>query len=458
MANEIVLPELGEGIDQAKVLAVLVSPGDKVRKDQTIIEVETEKATAEVPSDFEGTVSAVHVKEGQDISVGQAILSLEAGDSTAAAPAPKAEPVEVVEMSPAAEVVDAPPPPPPAPAPRPEPAASATATATAPPKVVPIEESYVPAPPSPGKSVAASPSVRRLARELGVDIAEVPGTSEGGRVSNEDVKSYARHLISRRGAPREVQAPVASPTARTQPQLPDFTQWGDVEREPMSAIRRATADHMVNAWSTAPQVTQFDSADITELEVFRKRYGNRVQATGGKLTVTAMAVKIVAGALKKFPQFNSSLDAEAQELVLKQYVHVGVAVDTENGLMVPVIRDADKKNIVEIAEDLQDLAEKARARKISLDALRGGTFSVSNLGGLGTTYFSPIVNWPEVAILGMGRASVQAVHQNGEFVPRKILPMALTYDHRVIDGADAARFLRWIAEALENPMLLALEG
>jgi len=301
-----------------------------------------------------------------------------------------------------------------------------------------------------------------LARELGVDIDLVPGTGAGGRVSAEDVKSYARHLIAQGPPPTPPTAAAPSPSSGTaapeSPALPDFSRWGEIDRVPLSAMRRATAAAMRTAWSEAPQVTQFDKADITDLEAFRARYATRVQAAGAKLTVTAVAVKVVAAALRAFPKFNASIDAPNEDVVFKKYVNVGVAVDTEAGLMVPVIRDADQKSLVAIAAELGELAEKARKRKISLDALRGGCFSVTNLGGLGTTYFSPIIRWPEVAILGMGRAAVEAVHRDGAFVPRKILPLAVTYDHRWIDGADAARFLRWIAEALENPLLMVLEG
>jgi pyruvate dehydrogenase E2 component (dihydrolipoamide acetyltransferase) len=305
--------------------------------------------------------------------------------------------------------------------------------------------------------VAAAPSVRRLARELGVDVTEVVGTGPAGRISMDDVKSHARRLITQ-GARGPAPAAVPAGSPRTAPPLPDFTQWGSVERVPMSAIRRATAEAMTTAWTTVPMVTQFDRADVTELEAFRKRYADRAEQAGAKLTLTAMAVRITAAALNVFPKFNASVDVDSREVIYKMFVNVGVAVDTEHGLMVPVIRDADQKNVIEIATELGDLAERARSRKVSLDELRGGTFSISNLGGLGTTNFSPIVNWPEAAILGMGRTSTEAVFTDGAFVPRRILPLAVTYDHRLIDGADAARFLRWIAEAMENPMLIALEG
>jgi pyruvate dehydrogenase E2 component (dihydrolipoamide acetyltransferase) len=461
MANEIKLPELGEGIESAQVLSVLVSAGDTVKKDQTVIEVETEKATAEVPSDFAGTVKSVSVKEGDTIQVGQVLVVLE-GDGAAAAAAPAKEEAPAAKAEPAAEPKPEPKPEPePAPAPRaeapaarpePEPKPAAPPAAS---KVLPMEP-----PAAAGPSAPASPSVRRLARELGVPIERIPGTGAGGRISEEDVKSFARALISRAAAPAPAAAPAGdAPAGRpAAPKLPDFTQWGEVERLPMSGTRRAVADAMVTAWTNIPQVTQFDEADITELERFRKSYAKRAEREGVKLTVTAIAVKVAAAALKAYPQFNASVDPEEEEIIFKSYVNVGVAVDTDRGLLVPVIRDADRKSVLEIARDLGEISAKARDRKIQLDELRGGTFSVSNLGGLGTTYFSPIVNWPEVAILGMGRSSTKGRMRDGNFEPRVVLPLAVTYDHRVIDGADAARFLRWIAEALENPLLLALEG
>jgi pyruvate dehydrogenase E2 component (dihydrolipoamide acetyltransferase) len=304
--------------------------------------------------------------------------------------------------------------------------------------------------------------VRRLARELGIDVNDVPGTGPDGRISLEDVKAYARQILSGaaptledRGAPRISNAPAA---AFSIPDLPDFSRFGEVERVTTNKVRKVTAETMALSWNVIPHVTQFDRADITELEPWRARYAPRVEAAGGKLTVTAIAVKVVASALKVFPKFNASYDHREQELVLKKYINVGVAVDTDHGLLVPVIRDADRKNITTIAAELAELSEKSRTRKIALDDLQGANFNISNLGGLGTTYFSPIVAWPQVAVLGMGRANVEAVHRDGAFVPRSILPLAVSYDHRAVDGADCARFLRWIAEAMEQPLLLALEG
>jgi pyruvate dehydrogenase E2 component (dihydrolipoamide acetyltransferase) len=299
--------------------------------------------------------------------------------------------------------------------------------------------------------VPAAPSVRRLAREIGVNINQVPGSGPGGRISIEDIKSYARHLHTGADGMRPVQTLGATV-------LPDFTRWGAVRREVMSNVRRKTAEHMTQSWLTIPHVTQFDKADITELEQLRQRFGKKAEATGGKLTITAVVLKVIASALKVFPQFNASVDMAAHEVVYKQYYHIGVAVDTDRGLLVPVLRDVDQKNILALCVELTQLAERARSRKTTLEEMQGGTFTVTNLGGIGGSNFAPIINAPEVAILGLARSSTEPVYNNGQFVPRLMLPLSLSYDHRLIDGADGARFLRWVAEALQQPFLLALEG
>ena len=296
----------------------------------------------------------------------------------------------------------------------------------------------------------AAPSVRRMARELGIDINEVPGSGPSGRISVDDVKAHAKRLVA---SPGRGDAAAAAP-------LPDFTRWGEVDRQPMRAVRRKTAEHLSVAWQTIPHVTQFDLADITNLEELRKKYAKQAEAAGGNLTVTAIAVKVVASALRVFPHVNASIDLAADEIIVKKYVNIGVAVDTDRGLLVPVIKNADQKNIVQLAVELAQLSEKARTRKIALEEMQGGCFSISNLGGIGGTYFTPIVNAPEVAILGISRARVEPVYQKdtGQFAPRTMLPLSLSYDHRAIDGADGIRFLRWIAEALEQPFLLSLQG
>ena len=463
------IPNLGEGVDKAEVARVMVRVGEIVAIDQSVLELETDKATVEVPSTVAGKVLTVSVKAGDKVKSGQVVFTV---DAAAAAPAPPAgaapatpegaattKPVGAASTTPEGA----------APA-KPEGAASTTpggAAPTTPAKVVDISSARsAPAPAAPKTGAAAgeldlatpvpaAPSVRRYARELGVDITTVEGTGPGGRIGNADVKQHVRAVLLSGG-----------PSARTASlggaPLPDFTKWGAVETRPMSNIRRKTAEHLSTAWATIPHVTQNDKADITALEQFRKSYGQKVEAAGGKLTVTAILIKIVSMAIDRFPQFASSVDMTNEALIFKQYRHIGVAVDTPNGLLVPVIRDVDKKTITQIAVELGAQSAKARDKKLSLDDMSGGVFSISNLGGIGGTSFSPIVNAPEVAILGVSRGGLEPVWHGtaerglGGFVPREMLPLSLSYDHRVIDGADAARFLRFICDTLEQPLSLYL--
>jgi pyruvate dehydrogenase E2 component (dihydrolipoamide acetyltransferase) len=304
--------------------------------------------------------------------------------------------------------------------------------------------------------------VRRLAREIGVDVNIVRGTGPDGRISQDDVKEHARRILSSVGSSTMLgTGSTVAATVRGGPlevPLPDFTKWGDIERQPMSNIRRKTAEHLSHAWISVPHVTQFDKADITSMEELRARFRTQVQQAGGNLTVTAILVKVVAAAVKQFKQFNAAVDVAANEIIYKKYVNIGVAVDTERGLLVPVIRNADQKNITQIAIELHQLSEKARNKKLMLEEMSGGGMSISNLGGIGGTYFTPIVNWPEVAILGVSRGITEAIWRDGAFHPRQLLPLSLSYDHRVIDGADAMRFLRWVVEAIEQPVFLSLFG
>jgi len=430
---ELRLPELGENIDTATVAQVLVQAGDRVRRDQPVLEVETEKATLEVPATDDGTVREVLVRAGEKIRVGAVILRLEGAEAAVAASALDA-PVERARVAPLAAVA----------------AAALPVRARAEPAVIEFPAQVSRRRPEIGPSVPAAPSVRALARELGLEILRVPGTAPHGRISRDDVKAHAKRLLAA-GAAGTVPGPSASPA------LPDFTTWGEVETEPLSAVRRATAKAMAQAWAQVPHVTQFDHADVTQLDELRKRFNAREEARGRKLTMTAILIKMVAAALEKFPRFNASLDLARDVLVRKKYVHVGVAVDTERGLLVPVIQDANAKGVLQIADELARLSARARERKLTPDEMAGASFSVSNLGGLGTTYFSPIVPWPQVAILGVGRAEMRPVWGDARFEPRLVLPLSVSYDHRVIDGADAARFARWIAEALEQPLLLLVE-
>lgn len=437
---EFKLPDLGENIASGSVVRVLVASGDTIAQGDPVLELETDKATVEVPSDVGGTITEILVKEGDDASVGQTILTVETtvGESK---PPPKPKPVE--KAAPAAM-----PAPPEAKAePRPEPPVAPAVAPTAP-KVAPQpEHRFVPAP----------PNTRRMARELGVDITQVIGTGVEGRITIDDVKRHARELLT---AARPSPAPAEAASTRREVKLPDFSLWGEIEPAPMKGIRKATANQMDLAWSTIPHVTNFDKADITELENLRKRFGPQVEAAGGKLTVTAILIKLVAAALKKFPKFNASVDLANQQVIYKKYYNIGVAVDTDRGLLVPVIKSVDQKNIQEIAVELGEISVKARDGKLSLDEMQGGNFTITNLGGIGGTNFTPIVNHPEVAILGLARGAREPVFnpETGQFEPKLMLPLALSYDHRLIDGADAARFLRWLVGSLEEPFMMALQG
>ncbi len=423
MAIEFKLPELGENIEFGKVIAVLVSVGDTIAVDASVIEVETDKALIEVPSSVGGKVTEIHLRPGEEVKVGQTILLIEEAGEKAGASAEAAPPGAGAPAAPA-EGEEAPP--------------AWTA----------------PGAPSPKKEAApAAPLAHRIAREAGVDIRDVPGSGAGGRISLQDVREFVAAqgggAVSEAPAPAQLHAPVA---------LPDLARWGEVRRTPMSGVRRATSAHLARAWTSIPHVTQCEKADITQLEALRKKFAPKAADAGGKLTITAILMKVVASALKVFPQFNASVDAAVGEIVYKSYVSVGVAVDTENGLLVPVIRDADKKNIIELSAELRAAAERARARKLGPDDMQGGSITITNLGGFGGTYFTPIVNWPEVAILGVSRARIEPVWREEKFQPRLMLPLMVSYDHRAIDGAEGIRFLRWVAQALEEPILMSLEG
>ena len=456
---DLLLPELGENIAAGDVLNILVKPGDVIKKDQSVLELETDKATIEVPSSVAGKITEIKVKAGDKVKVGQVILSVEDGAAAAEAPAPaKAAPVQAAPPAPASAPAAAAPTPADVARPFQGRDRGAESPALQQEKVVDISRGVRPAverPASDGPSAPAAPSVRRMARELGVDIDEVAGTGDEGRVSIEDVKAHAKRLISTGGAASGAGA--SGPRAAAEP-LPDFSKWGAVERQSMRGIRRKTAEHLGASWATVPLVTQYDSADITGFEEVRKRHAKQAGDGAPVLTVTALAIKIIAAALKTFPQFNVSIDMAAEEIIVKKYIHIGVAVDTDRGLLVPVIRDADTKSLLQISAEVAELAGKARNRKLTLDEMQGATFSISNLGGIGGTSFTPLVNSPEVAILGISRGRMEPVFKDGQFVPRMMLPLSLSYDHRAIDGADGARFVRWVAEVFEQPFLLSLQG
>ena len=444
VATEFRLPELGENISQGDLVRLMVSPGATVSEGQPVMELETDKAVVEVPSSVSGVVKDVQVSPGQKIQVGQVIFTLLHGTTSQPPHRQSVSHNQETRIAFQAAI-------------QAEGKTEEEALPPDQPKTAPVATFSMPldldraAGVDHRGPVAAAPHVRRLARELGVDIHSVQGSGPGGRISEDDVKAFTKQLlISGAGA--------ATPTHLKQPALPDFSKWGKIERVSMRGVRRKTAEHMWEAWSSIPHVTQNDKADITELEQLRARFGPKAAEAGGKMTVTAIALKVCASALKIFPQFNASIDMEKEEIVYKQFINIGVAVDTERGLLVPVIRDVDKKNIVELAAELTGLSKKARDKKLAPSDMEGGTFTITNLGGIGGTGFSPIVNYPEVAILGLSRSSMEPVWLNGKFEPRQVIPLSLSYDHRLIDGADAARFLRWIAEAFEQPFLLSVQG
>jgi pyruvate dehydrogenase E2 component (dihydrolipoamide acetyltransferase) len=450
-ATEFKLPELGENIDSGDLVRLLIAPGTAVSEGQPVMELETDKAVIEVPSTVSGVVREIKVKEGQKVKVGAVIFTLEAG-AVAQAEAPrKHEPVEHVSEQHGARLSFH----------MALRAEGKTEEQALPPDQPQSQPPAFTMPQQLGKvagtehrdPVPAAPHVRRLAREIGVDIHSVAGSGPGGRISEDDVKLCAKNALLTAAAAAQAPHP-----AFAEPQLPDFAKWGKTERVSIRGVRRKTAEHLRQAWNTIPHVTQQDRADITELEQLRAKFAPRAEEAGGKMTVTAIALKVCASALKVFPQFNASIDMGKEEIIYKQYINIGVAVDTDRGLLVPVIRDVEKKNIVELAAEMTQLSKKARDRKLTPEEMEGGTFTITNLGGIGGTGFSPIVNHPEVAILGLSRSRMEPEWVNNKFEPRLILPLSLSYDHRLIDGADAARFLRWIAEAFEQPFLLSVQG
>ena len=415
------LPELGEGIESGQVIEVFVVPGDRVTLEQPLLEVETDKAAVEIPSPADGTIVDVCVSTGDTVEINQILVKIN-GDREGEKPPSKKDT--------AASAGDG--------AKKEKPV----------PKTKPVEEKQPSPPRVPTRSevlagplkVPAAPSVRRLARELGIELSSVSGTAPRGRILERDVKAHAKAII---------RSASSAQAALGEPELPDFSRWGETVTESFSTVRKLTAERLSQAWA-APHVTQFDKADVSRLEDLRKLNRDKVADAGGNLTVTAILVKALSRALLEFPKFNSSIHMGSRTIVYKKYISIGVAVDTERGLLVPVIRDADKKDITEISVELTDISSAAREKKLSADRLQGGTFTITNLGGIGGVFFTPILNPPEAAILGVSRSSVEPAYVDGEFVPKLMLPLSLSYDHRLIDGAEAARFLRWLCETLEK--------
>ncbi|WP_319522884.1 2-oxo acid dehydrogenase subunit E2 [uncultured Desulfosarcina sp.] len=440
MIEAIKLPEIGENVESGIVVAVHVKEGDRIAVDDTVIELETDKALVEIPSPFNGRITEVLAEAGAQMNVGDVIARVET-ESRAAPDEPDRPPqsAETEEGAGKAGPPDEPPERPTADEKRSVPATPAKAASA-------TQESSEHRPPP-----AAAPSIRRLARELGVDIYRVEGTGPAGRISEADVKNHVR-----RSLPERSNAPDAIPAQQTV-ELPDFSRWGDVDMEKMDTVRRLTANSTAASWATVPHVTQFDEADISDVAAFIDKKGKAAANDGTKITITAVIARICASALQRFPQFNASVDIANQRIVYKRDVHIGIAADTPRGLLVPVIRNADRKGILALADAIADLAKRARSKKIKPDEMEGGTFTISNQGGIGGVGFTPIVLWPQVAILGISRSAVKPVWDGEAFVPRTMLPLSLSYDHRIIDGADAARFLRWICEGLERPLNLFLD-
>ncbi|MDA0835435.1 MAG: 2-oxo acid dehydrogenase subunit E2 [Planctomycetota bacterium] len=443
MAIQFKLPEISEGVESADVAEITVAVGDVIEAQHVVLEVETEKAVVEIRCPHAGKITEILVKQGQTIPIGEPLLSIE----PAGAPAEK----------PAA---------PPQPAPAETPKESKPAPEPAPPKTTAAQTAPQPArtsaPPPATKTddngekdqlpIPAGPATRRLARVLGVDLHQVTGSGPGGRVTQEDVQKFVKVVMTSGGG--NAAAPAAG---RSVPPLPDFSQFGAVERQKFSRLATTSANQLSLSWQMIPHVTQHDLADITELETARKKFMEASGKGGTKVTMTAAAVKAVVTMLKAFPQFNASYDSQSNELVLKHYYNIGVAVDTDAGLVVPVIRDADHKTILQIAEELASLAQKARDRKLDMKEMQGGSFTITNLGGIGGTYFTPIVNYPEVAILGMSRSRWQMEVINGQPTPRLMLPLSLSYDHRVINGADAARFISRLSVLMSDAFRFLIE-
>ena len=421
------LPHLGEGADSGTVVNLFVKEGDAVTKGQPILELENEKAVATIPATAAGAVTQVFVKVGDKLSVGQRILSLGESGAAGAPPAAKPEPAPVRNREKLIQT----------PSPQQAPGAPEE------------EEMETGSEAKPGTTPAAAPSIRKLARDLGLDLTRVRGSARGGRIMLEDVRAYIQKLQRLAATPRGA-APAGASAPKPAPEQIDFSKWGPVSKAPISPLREVIARRMAESWSTTPRVTQFDEADITALMALRKKYAAAYEQKGVRLTLTSFALKVVVEALKKHSIFNASLDEVAQEIVFKQYYHIGIAVDTEAGLIVPVIRDADKKNLLELSRELEELAGKARERKVSAEEMKGGSFTLSNQGGIGGGQFTPIVNKPQVAILGLGRGAMKAVVRDGKIEPRLMLPLGLSYDHRVIDGAAAARFIVELVQAFEN--------
>jgi len=447
MPTEFKLPDLGEGIHEGEVIEVLVSPGDRVEDGQSIMVIETDKAASEIPSPVTGSVQEIKVRPGDIVNVGDVLITFSLDDDSKeqkpAEPSADRSKKESRTEKEGEEI---------------EPPESESEKTTAKPQGKPQ--------PSKNKEgegpVPAAPSVRRLARELGVELRQVTPSGSDGRVLAEDVRAFAEKRPDKEAVSTEkaTEGAEKAPPVAISPEFPDFSQWGSIERIPLRSVRRTTAKRMALAWSQVPHVTHSDEADITDLEAMRQKHKGDIEAKGGKLTMTVFALKAAVAALKAHPYFNATLDMNAGEIILKHYYHIGVAVDTDRGLLVPVLRDVDCQSITDLAKELYTLADRTRTGLADIKDMTGGTFTITNVGPMGGTGFTPIINYPQVAILGLGKARLRPVVKgdadNYEIVPRLILPLALGFDHRIVDGANAARFMHVIIEALEDPENLVM--
>ena len=432
---DVKLPRLAEGVDSGTVVSILVSEGQEIKKDQPFIELETQKAVGSIPSPESGTVSKIHVKEGMEVAVGQLLISISADtadkDSAIAKPA-------TAEQASAPTAVE-----------RQAQTRSPMSPTSTEAKSAPQAEEYRYESKS-GAAPPASPSIRKIAGDLGIDLTRVKGSEAGGRIVLSDVRAYIQRLQQRSFAEAKEQPATVSQPAAPQSEPIDFGKWGPIRRERMSPLRRTVSRRMVESWTTIPKINQFDDADITNLLAVRKKYAATFEKKGSRLTLTAFLLKVIADGLKKHPRANASIDEANNEIIYKDYYHIGVAVDTEGGLIVPVLRDVDKKNLFELSQELHELTEKTRQRKVSLEELQGGTFTISNQGSIGSGHFTPIIYAPQVAILGVGQGQPKPMVVEEKIAIRTMLPLCLAYDHRVLDGADAVRFLKEIIAGLET--------
>jgi pyruvate dehydrogenase E2 component (dihydrolipoamide acetyltransferase) len=431
---DIKLPRLSEGVESGTVVNILVSEGQSIQKDQPFMELETQKAVGSIPSPESGTVTKIHVKEGMEVAVGQVLISLDAngGDAAATTSTPSAAGGQAKGAPQRAQA---------------KPAQETQRHGAEEQFAGYRYRSQSGAPPP------AAPSIRKLASDVGIDLTRVKGSEAGGRIVLEDLRAYVERLQQLAFAGKSTQARESGSEAPPRPaagEAVDFSKWGPVRREKMSPLRRTVSQRMAQSWTTVPKINQFDDADITALLALRKKYAAAYEQKQTRLTLTAFIVKAVASALKKHPRANASLDEATQEIVYKDYCHIGIAVDTEGGLIVPVLRDADKKNLFELSSQVNDITERTRARKIAIEELQGGSFTISNQGSIGGAHFTPIVYAPQVAILGVGQGGAKPVVIDGKIAVRSLLPLCLAYDHRVLDGADAVRFLKEVIQNLEN--------